>query len=298
MSRKPVPKMKPLSYLLIYILAVYPLHPAIGVASQNNTETPSYNDTTVVTQHYKVTVGESRLQRFVPVVNIARPDDTGVTHILWSDLNISGGNDLVFNNAVSETALSNVVPGGQVWANPNFDGKAANLIINEVRGGTPSQLEGTIEVAGQKAAMVIANENGITCDPCQFINTSGVTLTTGEPILNRYTGELAAIGVQKGTVTVGAKGIDATNADYLDIISRATVLNGEIRAKNLALTQGANRVDFLNQQVTPIKEFGEKPQLAVDTRAMGGMYADKIRLVGTEKGVGVNLKNLVTTRDD
>ncbi|MDE1497311.1 DUF637 domain-containing protein, partial [Xenorhabdus bovienii] len=29
-----------------------------------------------------------------------------------------------------------------------------------------------------------------------------------------------------------------------------------------------------------------------------GMYADKIRLVGTEKGVGVNLKNLVTTRDD
>lgn len=44
--------------------------------------------------------------------------------------------------------------------------------------------------------------------------------------------------------------------------------------------------------------MGAKPLLAVDTKALGGMYAGKIRLVATESGVGINLNNVTSTQRD
>ena len=129
------------------------------------------------------------------------------------------------------------------------------------------------------------------------MNTPAITLTTGKPILDNK-GALSAIEVKKGSVVIGANGMNAEAQSYADIISRATELNGQIKAKNLTVMQGTNRVDFQKGTVTPIAGEGAKPSISVDTKALGGMYANQVKLVSTEAGVGVNLSNIQTSQGD
>ncbi|MDU0616630.1 hypothetical protein, partial [Pseudomonas aeruginosa] len=66
--------------------------------------------------------------------------------------------------------------------------------------------------------------------------------------------------------------------------------NAKLYAKNLNIVTGRNDVQADSLQATPRAADGsEKPQLAIDSSALGGMYAGAIRLVGTEQGVGVKL---------
>ncbi|PHM26635.1 DUF637 domain-containing protein [Xenorhabdus ehlersii] len=288
MSEQHSPKMKYLIYLITYLTAVSPLHPAIG---KTNPDAHGLQEGDIVKYHYKDSL--TGAEKFVPVIHIPKPNAAGVSHIYYGGFEVKGGAELVLNNSNTETQTEMA---GRIRANPNLiNGKGANLIINEVMGPDPSNLTGTLEVAGQKASIVIANWNGITCDGCRFLNTTGVTLTTGEPMIDKN-GALAAIGVRQGHITIGKDGLDAQSADYVDIISRATTINGVIKAKDLLLVQGANLFDFEHGNF-PVKGSGTVPKLAIDTRAMGGMYANKISLVGTESGVGVNLANLTTHQD-
>ncbi|AKL42745.1 TPA: filamentous hemagglutinin N-terminal domain-containing protein [Serratia marcescens] len=268
------------SYLLIYLTAFQPLHPAFaaGITAANG-------NTQVV-----IKPGD------VPVVNIATPNGAGISHNTYKDFNV-GPQGAVLNNATlgGKTQLGVEIYSAQ--GNTYLKGKPAELIINEVIGGSRSELQGKLEVFGNKANVMIANPNGITCDGCGFINAPGVTLTTGKPQFDKQ-GALEALEVKKGGVTIGGKGLDGSGADYVDIISRATELNGKINAQNLSLTQGANRISFKDGSIKPIAGEGAKPVLAADTKALGGMYANKIRLVANEDGVGVNLKDLTSKQRD
>jgi len=272
------PLPRSISYLLIYLTALQPLHPAFaaGINAANG-------NTQVVIKPGNV-----------PVVNIATPNGAGISHNTYKDFNV-GAPGAVLNNATQggKTQLGVDIING----NPNLKGKPADLIINEVTGGSRSELQGKLEVFGNKANVMIANPNGISCDGCGFINAPGVTLTTGKPQFDKQ-GALEALEVKKGAVTIGGKGLDGNSADYVDIISRATELNGKINANNLSLTLGANRVSFKDGTIKPIAGEGAKPVLAVDTKALGGMYANKIRLVANEDGVGVNLKDLTSKQRD
>ncbi|WP_243838355.1 MULTISPECIES: DUF637 domain-containing protein [Providencia] len=265
-----------LSYTIIFLTAVYPLHPAWGAAMT------AADKNTQVTQ-----------QKNVPIINIATPNGAGVSHNKFQQFNVDK-QGAVLNNATTNV---NSQIAGQVKANANLKGNAANLIINEVTGSSRSELQGKLEVAGKGANVVIANPNGITCNGCSFVNTPAITLTTGKPILDNK-GALSAVEVKKGSVVIGANGMNAQAQTYADIISRATELNGQIKAKNLTLMQGANRIDFQKGTVTPIAGEGAKPSVSIDTKALGGMYANQVKLISTEAGVGVNLSNVQTNQND
>ncbi|QNH66675.1 DUF637 domain-containing protein [Proteus vulgaris] len=268
-------KQRLISYSIIYLTAIYPLHPA-----WSSVITPS-DKTIKISQ-----------QNTIPIINIATPNNTGISHNQYHSFNV-GKQGVVLNNA---TTSVNTQLAKQVNANANLKGNAAHLIINEVVGNGRSQLLGKLEVAGEQAKVVIANPNGITCDGCSFINTPAITLTTGKPQFSPQ-GAYSAIEVKKGSVVIGKQGMNTELQNYADIISRSIELNGKINAKNLSLMQGNNRIDFEKGAVNSLTGEGIKPTISIDTKALGGMYANQIRLVSTEKGVGINLSDIQTTQN-
>ncbi|WP_277951946.1 hemagglutinin repeat-containing protein [Pseudomonas sp. TH06] len=165
---------------------------------------------------------------------------------------------------------------------------SAQTILNEVISGNPSQLRGYTEVAGQSARVIVANPYGITCNGCGFINAPRVTLSTGKPVLDN--GRLDRFQVDQGSVAIEGAGLNASNVDRFEIITRSAKINAQLQAQNLTIVAGRNDVNAQTLNATARADDGSgKPQLAIDSSALGGMYAGAIKLVGTEAGVGVKL---------
>ncbi|CCF10792.1 filamentous hemagglutinin family outer membrane protein [Pantoea ananatis LMG 5342] len=278
-DRQPVsPARRALSYLICYLVAVQPMLPVMAA------------EITPVTPGTRMDAAGNG----VPVVNIATPNQAGVSHNQYDQYNV-GQQGLILNNATGQ--LTQTQLGGLIQNNPNLKaGQEARAIINEVVGANRSQLQGYTEVAGKAANVMVANPYGITCNGCGFINTPNVTLTTGKPQFDAN-GNLAALEVSKGTITIEGQGLDGSKADAVSIVARATEINAGIHAKDLTVTLGANRVGQ-DGSITPINGEGPAPGVAVDTSALGGMYANRIHLVSSEKGVGVNLGNLLARQGD
>ncbi|EOM7676114.1 contact-dependent inhibition effector tRNA nuclease [Escherichia coli] len=266
-----------LSYLVSSLLATQPVLPAVAA-----TLTPVGNTST------------DKAANGVPVVNIATPNGAGISHNRFTDYNV-GKEGLILNNATGK--LNPTQLGGLIQNNPNLKaGGEAKGIINEVTGGNRSLLQGYTEVAGKAANVMVANPYGITCDGCGFINTPHATLTTGRPVMNAD-GSLQALEVTEGSITINGAGLDGTRSDAVSIIARATEVNAALHAKDLTVTAGANRVTA-DGRVSALKGEGDVPKVAVDTGALGGMYARRIHLTSTESGVGVNLGNLYAREGD
>lgn len=267
-----------LSYLICSLIAFQPLLPAFSAAIAP------------VTPGTKVDAAGNG----VPVINIATPNAAGLSHNQYQNYNVDQ-EGLILNNATGR--LTQTQLGGLVQNNPNLKaGQEARAIINEVVGANRSQLQGYTEVAGKAANVMVANPYGITCNGCGFINTPNVTLTTGKPQLDAQ-GNLQSLEVTKGAISIEGKGLDGSQSDAVSIIARATEINAGIHAKDLNVTLGANRVGA-DGSVTPIADEGAAPAVAVDTGALGGMYANRIHLVSSENGVGVNLGNLNARQGD
>ena len=222
----------------------------------------------------------------VPVINIAKPNATGLSHNKFSDYNV-GQQGVILNNSTSKVQKTQL--GGYITGNGNLQGKAAKVILNEVNGGSPSQLKGYTEVAGKSAHVIVSNPHGITCDGCGFINTPKATLTTGRPVIDTK-GQLKSYDVDGGAVTIEGRGLNASNVGSFEIITRSAQINAELHAKDLTIVTGRNEVDAKTLAATAKAPDGSQaPQLAIDSSALGGMYAGAIKLVGTESGVGVKL---------
>lgn len=244
------------------------------------------------------------------IINIVKPDSNGLSHNKFTDFNVPG-NGIVFNNHTG-SAQYNSHLAGALNANANLQGNAAKLILTEVTGTGKTNLNGMLEIAGTKADLVIANPNGIVGKGFGFINVGRATLTTGVPDWGAD-GKLNGFSVAKGTIDIQNAGLtEDRRTDYrpdkLDIMARAIKINDELWANEaINVVAGSNEVKYNadgSLEVQKTSATAEKPQVALDVAALGGMYAGRIMLVGTEKGLGMNIggnlkaqENLSITND-
>ena len=227
-----------------------------------------------------------------PLVQITTPTAGGVSVNRYEFFNVPE-RGVILNNSYG---LTSTELAGYVQGNPNLAAGTARLIINEVTSANPSELRGFLEVAGDKARVVIANPNGIRADGAGFLNTARVTLATGRTEMDA-SGNLAAIRVEGGKLSVTGNGLNAQSTDSAEIYARAIEINAGLWAKNARLAAGANEIRYADGTITPIKGTENTPTYALDLAAIGGMYANRIELVGTEKGLGVNLAGQITSTE-
>ena len=219
----------------------------------------------------------------VPVVNIAPPSAGGVSNNRFTQFNV-GPSGVVLNNsgAASQTQLA-----GQVAGNPMLGNQRAATILNQVTAANPSRLMGMLEVAGNRANVIVANPAGITCNGCGFLNANRATLTTGKPVI----GPDGTLGfdIASGRLAIEGAGLYGANLSQLDLLARTLELNAQVWADRLNVVAGAARVGYDGIDVSALAGDGAGTGVALDVAALGGMYANSIRLIGTEAGVGVNV---------
>lgn len=226
------------------------------------------------------------------VVNIATPNSQGVSHNVFKQFDVQAQGVVLNNNVKSGTSLL----GGTIKGNANIKTKPATLIVNEVvNSKAASQINGGIEVYGQRAAVVIANPNGVNCDGCSFVNVSRATIAAAKP--GYVSGKLSTLTTGNGGVAIGTKGVNASAADVLEIIGRTVEVNGRVSAKELILSAGNHAYDYVGKKATAVQ--GREEITAYSIAALtGSLSAANIRLISTGNGLGVNLVGKVTSAKD
>ena len=142
--------------------------------------------------------------------NIATPNSSGLSdnQVVSFDVNSDG---TILNNSASDGTAQ--LGSTAVTANSNITtGSEANLILFQVTGTDVSDLDGTIEVFGTEAGLIIANPNGITCDGCGFINANRVDLVTGT-----YDTATGTYSISDNDFTIDNGGLLASTVGVLNI---------------------------------------------------------------------------------
>ncbi|MDP2078939.1 MAG: hemagglutinin repeat-containing protein [Sulfuricurvum sp.] len=226
----------------------------------------------------------------IPLVNIVTPNTAGLSHNKFSDFNVNPVG-LILNNA---TGITSTQLGGFVQGNANLGTTPARVILSEVTGTSRTLLRGFTEVAGHSADVIIANPNGITVNGGGFINTPRATLTTGTP--NYSGGVYQGLNVGGGDILIEGDGMVADNIDRVDLYTKNLQLNAKIHAKRLDVITGENDIVANGSTYTPQNTTGTETY-SIDSSALGGIYANAITLIATDRGVGVNLPEITYASD-
>ena len=228
----------------------------------------------------------------IPLVNITAPSAGGVSRNDYDRFNVPAKGAILNNSyTLSKTELA-----GYVQGNANMAQGPAKIIVNQVTSGNPTTMNGFLEVAGHKADVIIANPNGITVNGGGFINTARAILTTGKPEYDNKE-RLKDFRVDNdATILITGNGLNGKEADTLELYTRAAEIEAAIFGNTVNVTTGANVIDANTGKATAIEGKGKKPEIAIDVKDLGGMYAGRIFLIGNEKGLPIDIQGAIESQ--
>ena len=221
----------------------------------------------------------------VPIVNIVAPNGSGLSHNQFLDYNVDR-QGVVLNNAL-QAGQSQLA--GQLAANPQLQGQAASVILNEVISRNPSAINGAQEIFGRPADYVLANPNGISVNGGSFINTPNANLVVGRPELND--GKLQSLNSRDASGQLQIQNGGLRNGEgSINLIAPRIDSQGAITARDqLNLTVGRNQVDYASGQVNAVDPAGHTADQRIDASLFGAMQAGRINIVSTAEGAGVRV---------
>lgn len=224
-----------------------------------------------------------------PVVDIVAPNAAGLSHNRYEQYNV-GLPGVVLNNSL-QAGQAHV--GGEfqdVQANAQFRGQAASTILNEVIGRRRSDINGEQVIFGQVADYVLANPNGISLNGARVnlgVNNQA-TFLVGRPQVEN--GRIAGFDTG-GTVDPRAllrvdDGGVIVNGGSLALIAPRIDQQGPIRTpQKLDILLGSHRVDADTLAISYIQQNTFK----ADAQLVGAMHANRINILSTREGAGINM---------
>lgn len=196
----------------------------------------------------------------VDIVNIVAPNQTGISDNHYIDFNVNTSG-VILNNSLQSVTPTQL--GGIITSNPNLIQTQAKLILNQVVSTNSSFLLGKLEVAGEKADVLIANPNGLTCKDCGFINIGNLTLSTAliqkqnlesfyqtndlhatSHTLNQNLNERLSnnlyLRIQKGQINIDS--LNASNLSTLTLLAKSLRINKKLFTQKLSIVLGSNDI--------------------------------------------------------
>lgn len=229
----------------------------------------------------------------VPIINIVKPNASGLSHNQYLDYNVDG-HGVIINNSRADGLSLHSLP---VPANPQFadEQRAASTILNEVIGTKRSRIEGRQEIFGEAADYVLSNPNGIYVNG-GWIDTKRGTTTTllvGKPIVSddqlseldstqalydRQNDQIAELKIDSNGLTVNGGG--------LQLITQRIDKQGYVDvAGKLDILAGRHRVDASTGALSGV----DNTYVSLDAELLGAMSAERIRIVTTQTGAGIRM---------
>ncbi|UFH48604.1 two-partner secretion domain-containing protein [Pseudomonas sp. KNUC1026] len=204
--------------------------------------------------------GATALINIVPPVN-------GTSHNQYLGYDVGAGG-AVLNNA---TAAGQSALLGELGANPQFNGAAAGMIINEVVGNAGSYINGPQEIFGQAADYVLANPNGIHINGGRLINAPQSAFLVGTPEV--VDGRLVGLNTFDAAGHVQVDGAGLASDGAVRLIAPRVDTNGQMDLPGEAtVIAGRNRV-APGGEILETRQGGEQ---AIDAQLLGAMKAGRI----------------------